>query len=61
MFVTLRVTDVAGRAVATLYDRELDPGRYVASFDSGRWPAGVYFFRLESTGRKLSGSLIVAH
>ena len=59
--VTLRVTDVAGRAVATLYDRELDPGRYVASFDSGRWPAGVYFFRLESTGRKLSGSLIVAH
>ena len=59
--VTLRVTDVAGRSVATIYDRELSPGRYVASFDSGRWAAGVYFCRLESAGRKLSASLIVAH
>ena len=59
--VTLRVTDVAGRSVATLYDRELEPGRYVASFDSGRWPAGVYFCRLENAGRKLTGNLIVAH
>jgi len=59
--VTLRVTDVAGRAVALLYDRELPPGRYVASFDSGRWAAGVYFCRLESAGRTLSTRLVVAH
>jgi len=59
--VTLRVTDVAGRAVAMLYDRDLSPGRYVASFDSGRWADGVYFFRLESAGRKLNGNLVVAH
>ena len=26
--VTLRAVDIAGRAVATLYDRELPPGRY---------------------------------
>jgi YD repeat-containing protein len=59
--VTLRVTDVAGRTAATLYDRELDPGRYVASFDSGRWPAGVYFCRLQCGGRTLGAHLVVAH
>lgn len=59
--VTLRVTDVAGRAVATLYDRELTPGRYVASFDSGRWAAGIYFCRLESAGHRLTTALSVTH
>jgi hypothetical protein len=59
--VRLSVTDVAGRAVATLYDRELTPGRYVASFSSARWATGVYFFQLESAGRSLHGRLIVAH
>jgi YD repeat-containing protein len=59
--VTLRVTDVAGRAVATLYDRELAPGRYVASFASARWPGGVYFYRLENAGRSLTGRMVVEH
>ena len=57
--VRLRVTDVAGRAVATLYDRDLMPGRYTASFSSARWPGGVYFYRLESGSRSLGGRLIV--
>ena len=59
--VSLRVTDVAGRAVATLYDRDLTPGRYVASFGSARWPGGVYFYRLESAGRSLTGRMVVEH
>jgi YD repeat-containing protein len=57
--VRLRVTDVAGRAVAMLYDRDLTPGHYTASFSSARWAGGVYFYRLESSGRSLSGRLIV--
>jgi YD repeat-containing protein len=57
--VRLIVTDVAGRAVATLYDRDLAPGRYTASFSSGRWAGGVYFYRLESAGKSLTGRLIV--
>ena len=57
--VRLNVTDVAGRAVATLYDRELPPGRYTASFSSARWPGGVYFYRLESAGKSLTGRLVV--
>jgi YD repeat-containing protein len=57
--VRLSVTDVAGRALANLYDRDLPPGRYTASFSSARWAGGVYFYRLESAGRSITGRLVV--
>ena len=57
--VTLRVFDVSGRAVATLYDRALDPGRYTAQFSTDRWGNGVYFYRLEMGGRVRAGRLVV--
>jgi YD repeat-containing protein len=57
--VTLRVFDVSGREVATLYDRALDPGRYVARFSSDRWAAGVYYYRLQMAGHVRSGRMVV--
>ena len=57
--VTLRVFDVSGRVVATLYDRALDPGRYSAQFSTDRWGNGVYFYRLEMGGRARAGRLVV--
>ena len=57
--VTLRVFDVSGRAVATLYDRALDPGRYTAQFSTERWGNGVYFYRLQMGGRVRAGRLVV--
>jgi YD repeat-containing protein len=57
--VRLRVTDVAGRTVAVLYDRDLAPGRHTVGFSSARWAGGVYFYRLESEGRSLTGRLVV--
>ena len=57
--VTLRVFDVSGHEVATLYDRVLDPGRYVARFSSGLWAGGVYFYRLEMGGRVRVGRMVV--
>jgi YD repeat-containing protein len=57
--VTLRVFDVSGREVATLFDRVLDPGRYVARFSSGRWAGGVYFYRLATGGRVRVGRMVV--
>jgi YD repeat-containing protein len=57
--VTLRVFDVSGREVATLYDRVLDSGRYVARFSSDRWAGGVYFYRLEMGGRMRVGRMVV--
>ena len=57
--VTLRVFDVSGRQVATLFDRVLDPGRYVARFSSDRWAGGVYFYRLEMGSRVRVGRMVV--
>jgi YD repeat-containing protein len=57
--VTLRVFDVSGRAVATLYDRALDPGRYTAQFSTDLWGNGVYFYRLQMGGRVRAGRLVV--
>lgn len=58
--VTLRVFDVSGRQVATLYDRVLDAGRYTAQFSTDRWSNGVYFYRLQmGDGRIRAGRLVV--
>jgi YD repeat-containing protein len=57
--VTLRVFDVSGSEVATLFERVLDPGLYVARFSSGRWAGGVYFYRLETGGRVRLGRMVV--
>ena len=57
--VTLRVFDVSGREVATLYNRTLDPGRYVARFSSDRWASGVYFFRLQMEEHARTGRMVV--
>jgi YD repeat-containing protein len=57
--VTLRVFDVSGREIATLYNRVLDPGHYNAQFSTDRWGNGVYFYRLEAAGHVRSGRLVV--
>jgi YD repeat-containing protein len=57
--VTLRVFDVTGREVATLYNRVLDAGHYNAQFSTDRWGNGVYFYRLEAAGHVRAGRLVV--
>jgi YD repeat-containing protein len=57
--VSLRVFDVSGREVATLYNRVLDPGHYNAQFSTDRWGNGVYFYRLQTAGHVRSGRLVV--
>jgi hypothetical protein len=57
--VTLRVFDVLGREVATLYDRVLVAGRYNAQFSTDRWGNGVYFYRLQAGSRVRAGRLVV--
>lgn len=47
----LRIYDLAGREVAALYNEQLKPGRYSASFGSGGLSSGVYICRLESDGK----------
>ncbi|MGE5313212.1 MAG: T9SS type A sorting domain-containing protein [Acidobacteriota bacterium] len=51
--VSLKVFDLLGREVATLYEGERQPGRYEAVLDAARLSAGVYIYRLQC-GRFMS-------
>jgi endo-1,4-beta-xylanase len=57
--VLLRVCDVLGRDIATLVDRRQSAGSYSVTFDAGRLPAGVYFYRLQTAGRELVGKMML--
>jgi photosystem II stability/assembly factor-like uncharacterized protein len=44
--VKLVIFDVLGREAATLVNENLNPGTYEVTWDAGRYPSGVYFYRL---------------
>lgn len=46
--LTMRVYDLTGRLVATLYDAEQQAGYHTASWHSGNAPSGMYLVRMES-------------
>ena len=45
-FVTLKVYDILGQEVATLFSGVQHAGNYTATFDGGKFASGVYFCRL---------------
>ena len=45
-FVSLKVYDVLGQEVATLFEGECEPGSYVAAFNGHNCAGGVYLYRL---------------
>jgi hypothetical protein len=48
--VSLRVYDLTGREVASLYDNDpLEDGFHAVDFDAGRLSSGVYFYRILAT------------
>jgi hypothetical protein len=49
-FVTLKVYDVLGREVRTLFNGYKTLGKYSVSFDASNYASGVYFYRLKSDG-----------
>ena len=57
--VTLRVMDIAGRVMTTLFDRDLEPGPYSAQFSTASWVTGEYFYRLDAAGRTRTGRMVV--
>ncbi|MEA3287671.1 MAG: lamin tail domain-containing protein [Candidatus Marinimicrobia bacterium] len=44
--VSLRVFDVNGRFVESLYDGVTEPGTYTVKWDGGNFSSGIYFIRL---------------
>jgi len=47
-FVMLKIYDVQGREVKTLFKGELGNGKYEVKFDGTDLPSGVYFYRLKT-------------
>ena len=48
--VTLKVFDLLGQEVATLYNNDLSAGSHNVTFDAVNLNSGVYFYRIEATG-----------
>ena len=46
--VSIGVYDVAGRHVATLLDATQEAGGHTLTWDVGRLPSGLYFYRLRT-------------
>ena len=49
-FVTLKIYDILGQAVATLVDEFQKAGNYEVQFDAKNLTSGIYFYRLQSGG-----------
>ncbi|MEO8398915.1 MAG: DUF4185 domain-containing protein [Ignavibacteriaceae bacterium] len=47
-FVTLKIYDILGREVATLINEVKSPGNYEVTFDGGKLPSGIYFYRMQA-------------
>ena len=58
--VFLRISDVAGRTIATPVDDKLIPGSYTRTWDTRTVPEGIYFVRLESASYRVSRKLVLA-
>lgn len=48
VYVTLKVFNVLGQEVATLFSGMRTPGRYVATFNASKYASGVYFYRIQA-------------
>lgn len=58
-FITLKVYNLLGQDVATLFSGMQKPGNYIAIFDASRLTSGVYFYRLEAGGVTITKKLMM--
>ena len=57
--VSLKVYNVLGQEVATIYQGFLKAGSYKADFDASNLASGVYLYRLESNGLSLTKKFVL--
>ncbi len=57
--VSLKVYDLLGREVATLYDGTQTAGRHTASFNGANLASGVYFYTLQSGVNSITKKLVL--
>ncbi len=56
---SLKIYDVLGREVATIFDSYKESGNQTVKFDGSSLPSGVYFYRLESSKNSQSRKMIL--
>lgn len=47
--VQIRVYDILGKEVEVLADEFLQPGKYKATFNAGKFASGIYFYRINTS------------
>ncbi len=57
--VTLKVYNVLGQEVATLFSGVQHPGNYVATFDGSKFASGVYFYQLKAGNVAITKKLLL--
>jgi hypothetical protein len=57
--VSLMIFDVLGRQVAVLTQEHFNPGVFSVRWNAGNNPAGVYFYRLEADGVRLTRKMML--
>jgi len=57
--VMLKVYDIAGKAVATLINKDMAAGSYETAFNAPQLASGVYLCRLSGNGFEATQKLIL--
>lgn len=57
--VSLKVYNLLGQEVATLFNGEQQPGTHVAIFDGSRFSSGVYFYELKAHNVTITKKLVL--
>jgi len=57
--VSLKVYDLLGREVATLFNGDQKVGRHTVEFDGSRLASGIYFYKLQSGANSITKKLVL--
>jgi GH35 family endo-1,4-beta-xylanase len=58
-YMTLKVYNILGQEVATLFSGMRQAGNYTATFDGGAFASGIYFYRLSASGESVTRKLVL--
>lgn len=55
----LRIYDILGREVQTLFNSEITEGQHEIDFNASGLPSGIYFYQLQVNGRIINSKKMV--
>ncbi len=58
-FVTLKVYDILGREVTTLFSKVMSAGKYEVDFDASQLPSGTYIYSINAGKQQISKKMLL--